>query len=61
MMKNAAMQGSVSSRPSTTARFCAMLAPFSSLRASLADISGSSTVPIATPTTPIGSWLMRSA
>ena len=54
-------QGTASSNANSMARFCAERAPLSSPDANRRVISGTSTVPMAMPMTPIGSWSMRSA
>ena len=61
MARKANTNGKVSSRVSAAERFCAASEPARSPLASRADISGSSTVPNAMPSTPSGNWLMRSA
>ena len=54
-------KGSVSKRLRAAARFCAALEADASPRARCADITGSSTVPSAMPSTPSGNWFTRSA
>ena len=61
MMKSAAAAGKVINMPNSSARFWVARAPPSSPRLTCRDNSGSRAVPIATPITPSGNCVMRSA
>ena len=60
-VRNAATNGTENSSVNSKARRCDAIAPAWSFVVRARDISGSSTVPMAIPITPIGSWLSRSA